>query len=92
MRKSSTRQLRMEPGNVWLSRKLTAKLLIDVYKRQDIIHEGFNMRGITITFENTESKPVDKSAGSEYICANVDTKVLVTALYPYGTIFCGRCV
>ena len=27
----------------------------------DIIHEGFNMRGITITFENTESKPVDKS-------------------------------
>lgn len=33
----------------------------------DIIHEGFNMRGITITFENTESKPVDKSVGSEYI-------------------------
>lgn len=56
----------------------------------DIIHEGFNMRGITITFENTESKPVDKSAGSEYITANVDPKVLVTALYPYGTILCGR--
>lgn len=57
----------------------------------DIIHEGFNMRGITITFENTESKPVDKSVvGSEYICANVDPKVLVTALYPYGTILCGR--
>lgn len=56
----------------------------------DIIHEGFNMRGITITFENTESKPFDKSAGSEYITANVDPKVLVTALYPYGTILCGR--
>lgn len=56
----------------------------------DIIHEGFNMRGITITFENTESKPVDKSAGSEYIYANVDPKILVTALYPYGTILCGR--
>lgn len=56
----------------------------------DIIHEGFNMRGITITFENTESKPVDKSAGSEYISANSDPKVLVTALYPYGAILCGR--
>lgn len=56
----------------------------------DIIHEGFNMRGITITFENTESKPVDKYAGSEYISANTDPKVLVTALYPYGAILCGR--
>lgn len=56
----------------------------------DIIHEGFNMRGITITFENTESKPFDKSAGSEYITANTDPKVLVTALYPYGTILCGK--
>lgn len=57
----------------------------------DIIHEGFNMRGITITFENTESKPVDKSVvGSEYISTNTDPKVLVTALYPYGTILCGR--
>lgn len=56
----------------------------------DIIHEGFNMRGITITFENTESKPIDKSAGSEYITANIDPKVLVTALYPDGTILCGR--
>lgn len=56
----------------------------------DIIHEGFNMRGITITFENTESKPVDKSAGSEYITANVDPKVLVTGLYPYRSILCGR--
>lgn len=57
----------------------------------DIIHEGFNMRGITITFENTESKPVDKSVvGSEYISTNTDPKVLVTALYPYGSILCGR--
>lgn len=57
----------------------------------DIIHEGFNMRGITITFENTESKPVDKSVvGSEYISTNTDPEVLVTALYPYGSILCGR--
>lgn len=56
----------------------------------DIIHEGFNMRGITITFENTESKPIDKSAGSEYICANINPKILVTALYPYRSILCGR--
>lgn len=56
----------------------------------DIIHEGFNMRGITITFENTESKPVDKSVVSEYISTNTDPKVLVGALYPYGTILCGR--
>lgn len=56
----------------------------------DIIHEGFNMRGITITFENTESKPVDKSVGSEYITTNTDPKVLDSALYPYGAILCGR--
>lgn len=56
----------------------------------DIIHEGFNMRGITITFENTESKPVDKSAGSEYITANINPKVLAAALYPDGSILCGR--
>lgn len=56
----------------------------------DIIHEGFNMRGITITFENTESKPIDKSAGSEYITANISPKVLIAALYPYGSILCGR--
>lgn len=57
----------------------------------DIIHEGFNMRGITITFENTESKPVDKSVGgSEYISTNTDPKILVTALYPDGSIMCGR--
>lgn len=56
----------------------------------DIIHEGFNMRGITITFENTESKPVDKSVGSEYISTNTNPKILVSALYPYGAILCGR--
>lgn len=57
----------------------------------DIIHEGFNMRGITITFENTESKPVDKSVvGSEHISTNTVPKILVTALYPYGSILCGR--
>lgn len=56
----------------------------------DIIHEGFNMRGITITFENTESKPVDKSVVSEYISTNTDPKILVSALYPYGAILCGR--
>ena len=43
------------------------------------------MRGITITFENTESKPVDKSVGNESISTN-----LITALYPYGSILCGR--
>lgn len=51
----------------------------------DIIHEGFNMRGITITFENTESKPVDKSVGTESISTN-----LISALYPDGAILCGR--
>lgn len=56
----------------------------------DIIHEGFNMRGITITFENTESKPVDKSVVSEYISTNTDPKVLVAALYPDRAILCGR--
>ena len=56
----------------------------------DIIHEGFNMRGITITFENTESKPVDKSVGSGYISTNTDPKVLVAELYPYRVILCGR--
>lgn len=56
----------------------------------DIIPEGFNMRGVTITFENTESKPVDKSVIAEYISTNTDPKVLVSALYPYGAILCGR--
>lgn len=56
----------------------------------DIIHEGFNMRGITITFENTESKPIDKSVVSEYITTNTDPGKLVVALYPDGDILCGR--
>ena len=56
----------------------------------DIIHEGFNMRGITITFENTESKPVDKSVGNESISTDTVPNNLVTALYPYGAIICGR--
>lgn len=56
----------------------------------DIIHGEFNMRGITITFENTESKPVDKSVVAEYISTNTNPKVLVSALYPYGAILCGR--
>jgi hypothetical protein len=56
----------------------------------DIIHEGFNMRGVTITFGNTESKPVDKSVGNESISTNTVPNNLVTALYPYGSILCGR--
>lgn len=48
------------------------------------------MRGITITFENTESKPVDKSVGNESISTNLVPNNLVTALYPYGSILCGR--
>lgn len=56
----------------------------------DIVHEGFNMRGITITFENTESKPVDKSVVSESISTNTVPANLITALYPDGSILCGR--
>ena len=56
----------------------------------DIIHEGFNMRGITITFENTESKPVDKSVVNESISTNTTPTNLITALYPYDNILCGR--
>ena len=56
----------------------------------DIIHEGFNMRGITITFENTESKPVDKSVGTESISTNTVPNNLITAFYSYGAISCGR--
>lgn len=54
----------------------------------DIIHEGFNMRGITITFENTESKPVDKSVGTESISADTAPVNPVTALYQDGVILC----
>lgn len=86
--------------SVGLELTVTQEWCLDAYKPippepkpvrlVDIIHEGFNMRGITITFENTESKPIDKSVVSEYITANVDPKVLISALYPDGTILCGR--
>lgn len=58
----------------------------------DIIHEGFNMRGITITFENTESKPIDKSVGSESILADTDTgpATLVMAFYMFKNVSCGK--
>lgn len=84
--------------SVGLELTVTQEWCLDAYKPippkpvrlVDIIHEGFNMRGITITFENTESKPVDKSVGSESISTNTVPNNLVTALYPYGSILCGR--
>lgn len=84
--------------SVGLELTVTQEWCLDAYKPippkpvrlVDIIHEGFNMRGITITFENTESKPVDKSVGSESISTNTVPANLVTALYPYGSILCGR--
>lgn len=84
--------------SVGLELTVTQEWCLDAYKPippkpvrlVDIIHEGFNMRGITITFENTESKPVDKSVGNESISTNTVPKNLVTALYPYGSILCGR--
>lgn len=84
--------------SVGLELTVTQEWCLDAYKPippkpvrlVDIIHEGFNMRGITITFENTESKPVDKSVGSESISTNTVPHNLVTALYPYGSILCGR--
>lgn len=84
--------------SVGLELTVTQEWCLDAYKPippkpvrlVDIIHEGFNMRGITITFENTESKPVDKSVGNESISTNTVPKNLVTALYPDGSILCGR--
>lgn len=84
--------------SVGLELTVTQEWCLDAYKPippkpvrlVDIIHEGFNMRGITITFENTESKPVDKSVGNESISTNTVPNNLVTALYPYGAILCGR--
>lgn len=84
--------------SVGLELTVTQEWCLDAYKPippkpvrlVDIIHEGFNMRGITITFENTESKPVDKSVYSESISTNTVPNNLVTALYPYGSILCGR--
>lgn len=82
--------------SVGLELTVTQEWCLDAYKPilpkpvrlVDIVHEGFNMRGITITFENTESKPVDKSVVSESI--STDPNPLVTALYQYGSILCGR--
>ena len=54
----------------------------------DIIHEGFNMRGVTITFENTESKPVDKSVRDESILINATPSSLILAFYMFGGISC----
>lgn len=84
--------------SIGLELTVTQEWCLDAYKPippkpvrlVDIIHEGFNMRGITITFENTESKPVDKSVVSESISTNTVPRNLVTALYPYGSILCGR--
>lgn len=84
--------------SVGLELTVTQEWCLDAYKPippkpvrlVDIIHEGFNMRGITITFENTESKPVDKSVFSEAISTNTVPKNLITALYPYGIVLCGR--
>lgn len=82
--------------SVGLELTVTQEWCLDAYKPippkpvrlVDIIHEGFNMRGITITFENTESKPVDKSVGNESI--SIIPANLVTALYSYRIILCGR--
>lgn len=84
--------------SVGLELTVTQEWCLDAYKPippkpvrlVDIIHEGFNMRGITITFENTESKPVDKSVGTESISTDTVPTNLVTTLYPYGSILCGR--
>lgn len=86
--------------SVGLELTVTQEWCLDAYKPippepkpvrlVDIIHEGFNMRGITITFENTESKPVDKSVVTESISTNTVPTKLITALYPYRSILCGR--
>lgn len=86
--------------SVGLELTVTQEWCLDAYKPippepkpvrlVDIIHEGFNMRGITITFENTESKPVDKSVVNESISTDTVPRNLVTALYPDGSILCGR--
>ena len=83
--------------SVGLELTVTQEWCLDAYKPipkpvrlVDIIHEGFNMRGITITFGDTESKPVDKSVGSESIVTDTVPNAVTRALYPYGTILCGR--
>ena len=84
--------------SVGLELTVTQEWCLDAYKPippkpvrlVDIIHEGFNMRGITITFGNTESKPVDKSVGHESIVTDTTPINLILAIYPYGGISCGR--
>lgn len=83
--------------SVGLELTVTQDWCLDAYKPipkpvrlVDIIHEGFNMRGITITFENTESKPVDKSVGLESIITDTVPVNLITAFYSFGAISCGR--
>ena len=84
--------------SVGLELTVTQEWCLDAYKPVppgpkpvrliDLIHEGFNMRGITITFENTDSKPVDKSVGVESIITNTAPNALILALYRFGSISC----
>lgn len=84
--------------SVGLELTVTQEWCLDAYKPippepkpvrlVDIIHEGFNMRGITITFENTESKPVDKSVRNESILTNATPRSLILAFYMFGGISC----
>lgn len=84
--------------SVGLELTVTQEWCLDAYKPippepkpvrlMDIIHEGFNMRGITITFENTESKPVDKSVGIESIVTDTTPINLILAFYSMGAISC----
>lgn len=83
--------------SVGLELTVTQEWCLDAYKPipkpvrlVDIIHEGFNMRGVTITFGNTESKPVDKSVGLESIATDTVPVNLVMASYSFGSISCGR--
>lgn len=86
--------------SVGLELTVTQDWCLDAYKPvppepkparlMDIIHEGFNMRGITITFGNTESKPVDKSVGHESIVTDTTPINLILAIYTYGGVSCGR--
>lgn len=83
--------------SVGLELTVTQEWCLDAYKPipkpvrlVDIIHEGFNMRGITITFGDTESKPVDKSVGLESIITDTVPVNLIMAFYSFGAISCGR--
>lgn len=83
--------------SVGLELTVTQDWCLDAYKPipkpvrlMDIIHEGFNMRGVTITFGNTESKPVDKSVDLESIVTDTVPVNLIAAFYSFGAISCGR--